>query len=67
MQAGGIRLSGRDMAGLLLCAEHYAAPKDLLAGALAVQPARLRGIVARWRAAGYAQTGTLGPARRGAG
>jgi hypothetical protein len=28
---------------------------------MAVQPARLRGIVARWRRAGYAQTGTLGP------
>ena len=49
------------MAGLLLCAEHYAAPYDLLASALGVQPARLRGIVARWRKAGYAQTGTLGP------
>ncbi|WP_300612919.1 hypothetical protein, partial [Trebonia sp.] len=51
----------RIMTGLLLCAEHYAAPYDLLAAALAVHPARLRGIVARWRAAGYAQTGTLGP------
>jgi hypothetical protein len=59
--AGSVRLSGRDVAGLLLCAEHYAAPYDLLAAALAVRPARLRGIVARWRAAGYAQTGTLGP------
>ena len=59
--AGSVRLSGRDVAGLLLCAEHYAAPYDLLALALAVRPARLRGVVARWRAAGYAQTGTLGP------
>jgi hypothetical protein len=49
--AGRVRLSGRDVAGLLPCGEHYAAPYDLLASALAVQPARLRGIVARWRAA----------------
>jgi hypothetical protein len=59
--AGQVRLSGRDVAGMLLCAEQYAAPYDLLAAALEVQPARLRGIVARWRNAGYAQTGTLGP------
>lgn len=59
--AGSVRLSGRDVSGLLLCAEQYAVSYDLLAGALGVRPARLRGIVARWRAAGYAQTGTLGP------
>jgi hypothetical protein len=59
--AGQVRLSGRDVAGMLLCAEQYAAPYDLLAAALEVQPARLRGIVARWRNAGYAATGTLGP------
>jgi hypothetical protein len=59
--AGSVRLSARDIAGLLLCGEHYAAPYDLLAAALDVRPARLRGIVARWRGAGYAATGTLGP------
>jgi hypothetical protein len=59
--AGSTRLSGRDIAGLLLCAEHFAVPYDLLASALGVQPPRLRGIVARWRRAGYAATGTLGP------
>lgn len=59
--AGSVRLSGRDVAGLLLCAEHYAAPYDLLAAAMGVQPARLRGIVARWRRAGLVTTGTLGP------
>ena len=47
-ESGGVRLSGRDVTGLLLCAEHYAAPYDLLAYALGVQPPRLRGIVARW-------------------
>ena len=65
--AGLVRLSGRDVTGLILCAEHYAAQYDLLAAALGVQPARLRGIVARWRGAGLARTGTLGPVRRGAG
>jgi hypothetical protein len=62
--AGSVRLSRRDIDGLVLCAEHYGAPYDLLAAALAVQPARLRGIVTRWRRAGYAATGRLesGPA-----
>jgi len=59
--AGSVRLSGRDVTGLLLCAEHFAVPYDLLASALGVQPTRLRGIVARWRRSGYAATGTLGP------
>ena len=59
--AGQVRLSGRDVTGLLLCAEHYAVQYDLLAAALGVQPPRLRGIVARWRRAGYVETGTLGP------
>ena len=59
--AGRIRLTERDVSGLLLCAEHYAAPYDLLATALDARPARLRAITARWRAAGYAATGTVGP------
>src|SRR5579875_301763 len=59
--AGAVRLTGRDVAGLLLAGEHYGSPYDLLAAALAVAPARLRAIVARWRAAGYAATGRLGP------
>ncbi len=59
--AGTVRLGARDIAGLTLCGEHYGAQYDLLAMALGVQPARLRGIVARWRAAGYAQTGRIGP------
>lgn len=59
--AGTVRLSERDVAGLLLCGDMYGAPYDLLAAFLAVQPPRLRGIVARWRRAGYAATGRLGP------
>ena len=45
----------------MLCGEHGGAPYDLLAAALGVAPARLRGITARWRRAGYAATGQLGP------
>ena len=61
---GAVRLGRRDIDGLILCAEHFGAPYDLLAAALGAQPARLRGIVARWRRAGYAATGRLasGPA-----
>ena len=62
--AGAVKLTGRDVTGLMLCADHYAVPYDLLAAALDVRGDRLRGIVARWRHAGYAETGTLatGPA-----
>src|SRR5690242_9043135 len=59
--AGVVRLGQRDIDGLILCAEHYAVPYDLLAAALGAQPARLRAITARWRKAGYAATGRLGP------
>ena len=59
--AGLIRLTSRDTAGLCLVAEQYAAPYDLLATALGADPARLRAIVARWRAAGYARTQVLAP------
>jgi hypothetical protein len=59
--AGTVRLGQRDIDGLILCAEHFGAPYDLLAAALDAQPARLRGITSRWRRAGYAATGRLGP------
>jgi hypothetical protein len=59
--AGHVRLQQRDLDGLLLIAEHYAAPYDLLAHALEVPLPRIRGITARWRTAGYAVTGVLGP------
>src|SRR5580692_1709336 len=59
--AGTVRLSQRDIDGLLLCGEHYGAPVDLLAAALLVEEARLPAITARWRRAGYAATGRLGP------
>ena len=59
--AGTVRVSGRDIDGLMLCGEMHGAPYDLLAACLNVQPDRLRALVARWRAAGYAATGRLGP------
>jgi len=59
--AGAVRLSQRDIDGLMLCGEQYGAPADLLADALRVEPGRLPAIVRRWRRAGYAATGRLGP------
>ena len=59
--AGTVRLTGRDITGLMLCAEQYSTPYDLLAAALNVRADRLRGVVARWRHAGCADTGSLGP------
>jgi len=59
--AGAVRLSQRDIDGLVLCGEQYGAPADLLADALHVEPSRLPAIVRRWRRAGYAATGRLGP------
>jgi len=59
--AGVTRLTGRDITGLVLAAEMYAAPYDLLAAALGVRQDRLRAITARWRHAGLAETGLIGP------
>jgi hypothetical protein len=59
--AGAVRLSQRDIDGLMLCGEHFGAPYDLLAEAMLVPADRVPAIVARWRKAGYAATGRLGP------
>jgi hypothetical protein len=59
--AGMVRLSQRDIDGLMLCGEHHGAPFDLLATALGTGRDRLPAIVARWRRAGYAVSGRLGP------
>jgi hypothetical protein len=59
--AGVIQLTGRDIDGLLLCGEHYGAPYDLLAAALQAPPGRVPAIVRRWRRAGLAAAGRLGP------
>jgi hypothetical protein len=55
-----IQLTQRDIDGLLLCGEHYAAPYDLLATALRVPPGRMPAILRRWRKTGYVATGRLG-------
>jgi hypothetical protein len=59
--AGASRFSARDIAGVALTGDMYAVPYDLLAAALGVQPDRLRAIVSRWRRAGLADTGRIGP------
>jgi hypothetical protein len=58
--AGKTKLTERDITGLTLLGDQYAAPLDLLAVALGVRDDRLRGILARWRHAGWADTGPLG-------
>ena len=47
--------------GCCCVGEHWGAPSDLLAAALRVEPDRLPALTARWRRAGYAATGRLGP------
>ena len=58
---GMVRLSQRDIDGLMLCGEHWGAPSDLLAAASRVPQDRLYAITVRWRRAGYAASGRLGP------
>ena len=65
--AGMVRLSQRDIDGLMLCGEHYGAPADLLAVALHVRLDRLPAITGRWRRAGYAAACGSVPGRGGAG
>ena len=62
--AGTVRLGVCDVAELVLIGDRYGTPYDLLAAYLDVRPDRLRGIVARWRAAGYVATGASVLGRR---
>jgi hypothetical protein len=58
---GGIWLTQRDIDGLVLCGEHYAAPYDLLSSALGIgSQANMYRLMTRWRDTGYAATGQLG-------
>ena len=59
--AGQVRLTGRDIAALILTGDMYAAPYDLLGAALAARPGRVRAIAVRWRQAGLAATARIGP------
>jgi hypothetical protein len=56
-----VRFTDRDVNGLVLTAEMYGAPYDLLGAALAVRPDRVRAITRRWRRAGLAETGRISP------
>jgi hypothetical protein len=59
--AGTVRLTGRDVSGLVLCGEMYGAPLDPHASYLGVRDDRPRVTTAGWRKAGYADTTRLGP------
>src|SRR6266568_7183191 len=59
--AGVVRFTGRDIGGLVLAGDMYAAPYDLLGTVLGVRQDRLRTIIARWRRAGLAESGRIGP------
>jgi hypothetical protein len=58
---GTIRLTQRDIDGLLLCGEHYGAPYDLLAGTMRVSQNAVAQVVKRWCGIGFAAKGRLGP------
>jgi hypothetical protein len=59
--AGGVRLTGRDVTALVWCGEMYGVRADLLGSLLGVSPEVVRQLHARWRRAGLAETGRLGP------
>ena len=58
---GTLRLTQRDIDGLLLCGEHYGAPYDLLAGTMRVSQNAVAQVVKRWCGVGFAAKGRLGP------
>ena len=59
--AGVIQITQRDIDGLVLCAEHYGVPYDLLGPALRTSRPAVKALVYRWRQAGFADTARLGP------
>jgi hypothetical protein len=59
--AGVMRFTGRDITGLVLAGDMYATPYDLLGVALGARPARVRAVTRRWRQAGLAESGRIGP------
>jgi hypothetical protein len=59
--AGVVRLTGRDLRGLLWCGEMYGVRADLLAGVLGCSADVVRRVHVRWRRSGLAETGRLGP------
>jgi hypothetical protein len=59
--AGTVRFTARDATGLVLTGDMYGAPYDLLAASMGVSTERVRAIMCRWRRAGLAETGQIGP------
>src|ERR1700722_1706386 len=59
--AGSAQFTSRDIAGMVLAGDMYGTPYDLLGVALGAEPARVRAITGRWRHAGLAETGRIGP------
>lgn len=59
--AGTVRFTARDIAGLLLVGDMFGAPYDLLGQALGMRPDRLRAVTGRWRRAGLAESGRIAP------
>jgi hypothetical protein len=62
-QAAPVRLTERDLRGLLFTAEMYGVQLDLLAGLLSLPPEGARRTAARWRQLGYADAARIGPGR----
>ena len=56
-------LTERDIHGLVVTAETYGVQLDQLAALLRLTEERARGVGARWRARGYADTARLGPGK----
>jgi hypothetical protein len=59
--AGHVRLTGRDIGGLLWAGEMYGVRADLLGDVLGASAGVVRQVHVRWRRAGLAETGQLGP------
>jgi hypothetical protein len=57
----GVQLTARDIRALVWCGEMYGVRADLLASQLGVSGEVVRQLHARWRRAGLAETGRLGP------
>ena len=60
-RAGAVQLTGRDIRALVWCGDMYGIRADLLACLLDVSPEVVRQLHGRWRRAGLAETGRLGP------
>jgi hypothetical protein len=57
----GVQLTGRDIRSLVWCGDMYGVRADLLAALLGASGDVVRQLHARWRRAGLAETGRLGP------